>query len=100
MVSRGRNKVGRGRNKVGRGRKGQVEVENDQVGEGRGRKCHPVPTPKSTQPRMRIKKRNRATRYAANRRCGNKVKKDQFRSPVSRISGKKSGIFLVRLVLL
>ena len=37
-VDRGRNKVGRGRNKVGRGRKGQVEVENDQVGPGRGRK--------------------------------------------------------------
>ena len=36
VVSRGRNKVGRGRNKVGRGRKGQVEVENDQPGPGRG----------------------------------------------------------------
>ena len=37
--------VGRGRNKVGRGRKGQVEVENDQVGTGRDRKYPPVPTP-------------------------------------------------------
>ena len=44
MVSRGRNKVGRGRNKFGRGRKGQVEVENDQVGPGRDRKYPPVPT--------------------------------------------------------
>ena len=31
-AGRGRNKVGRGRNKLGRGRKGQVQVENDQVG--------------------------------------------------------------------
>ena len=45
VVSRGRNNVGSGRNKVGRGRKGQVEVENDQVGPGRGRKYPPVPTP-------------------------------------------------------
>ena len=44
-VSRGRNKVGGGRNKVGRGRKGQVDVENDQVGPGGVRKCPPVPTP-------------------------------------------------------
>ena len=40
MVSRGIN-----RNKVGRGRKSQLEVENDQVGPGRGRKYSPVHTP-------------------------------------------------------
>ena len=42
---RGQEVVGRGRNNVGRGRKGQVEVENDQVGPGRGRKYLSVPTP-------------------------------------------------------
>ena len=47
MVSRGRNKVGRGRNKVDRGGKGQVEVENDQVGTGRGRKYPLSPPPYS-----------------------------------------------------
>ena len=46
-VGRGRNKVSRDRNKVGRGRKGQVDVENDQVGPGRGRKYPPVPPPPS-----------------------------------------------------
>ena len=45
VVSRGINKVGRGRNKVSRGRKGQVEVENNQVGPDRGIKYPPVPTP-------------------------------------------------------
>ena len=44
VISRGRNKVGRGRDKLGRGRKGQVEVENDQVGPGRVRTYSPVPT--------------------------------------------------------
>ena len=38
--------MSRGRNKVSRGRKGQVEVENDLVGPGRGGKYRPVPTPK------------------------------------------------------
>ena len=48
MVSRGRNKVGRGRHKVDRDRKGRVEVENDQVGSGRGRKYPLSPPPKET----------------------------------------------------
>ena len=50
MVSRGRHKVGRGRNKFGRGRKGQVEVENDQVGPGRDRKYPPFPIPVCQSP--------------------------------------------------
>ena len=50
-AGRGRNKVGRGRNKVGRGscRKGQIDVKNDQVGTGRGRKYPLVPAPVSGQ---------------------------------------------------
>ena len=54
MVNIGRNKVGRGRNKVGRGGKGPVEVENDQVEPGRGRKYPHVPTPMLTHMKMQV----------------------------------------------
>ena len=38
---------------------------------------------------MRTKKRSGVARYPANQNWGNKVKKDQFKSPVSRITSKK-----------